>query len=89
VLFSHLRLVLPSDLFPSGFPTNKLYVYISFLPFVRHALPIPSSLSWRGVQIISSMLMWALKGSDGGVQNSEPLVPGLSSWETVCVFFLK
>jgi hypothetical protein len=39
ILSTHLRLGLPSGLFPSGFPTNILYVFI-FSPFVLHALPI-------------------------------------------------
>jgi hypothetical protein len=35
----HLRLGLPSGLFPSGFPTNILYTFL-FSPSVLHALPI-------------------------------------------------
>jgi hypothetical protein len=38
-LSTHLRLGLPSGLFPSGIPTNILYQFI-FSPFVLHALPI-------------------------------------------------
>jgi hypothetical protein len=38
-LSTHLRLGLPSGLFPSGFPTNILYAF-SFTPFVLHAPPI-------------------------------------------------
>jgi hypothetical protein len=34
ILSSHLRLGLPSSLFPSGFPTNILYVFL-FSPFVQ------------------------------------------------------
>jgi hypothetical protein len=45
VLFTHLRLGLPSGLFSSGFPTNILYAF-HFSPFVLHALPISSSLTW-------------------------------------------
>jgi hypothetical protein len=43
ILSTHLRLGLPSGLFPSDFPTNNLYVL--------HAPPISSSSTWRGVQI--------------------------------------
>jgi hypothetical protein len=35
----HLRLGLPSGLFPSGFPTKILYEFL-FSPWVLHALPI-------------------------------------------------
>jgi hypothetical protein len=41
----HLRLGLFSKLFPSGFPTNILYVFF-FSPFVLHALLVSSSLTW-------------------------------------------
>jgi hypothetical protein len=44
MLSSHLRLGLPSGLFPSGFPTNIPHAFL-FYPFVIHALPI-SSLTW-------------------------------------------
>jgi hypothetical protein len=44
ILSTHLRLGLPSRLFPSGFPTNILYALL-FAPFVLHALPISSSLT--------------------------------------------
>jgi hypothetical protein len=36
-LSTHLRLRLPSGLFPSGFPTNILHTFL-FSPFVLHAL---------------------------------------------------
>jgi hypothetical protein len=39
ILSTHLRLGLPSSLFPSGFPTNILYVFL-FPPFVLHAVLI-------------------------------------------------
>jgi hypothetical protein len=39
---THLRLSLPSGLFPSGYLTNNLYAVL-FLPFVPHVLPISSS----------------------------------------------
>jgi hypothetical protein len=45
ILSTHLRLGLPSGLFPSGFPSNILYAFASSL-FVPHALPISSSLTW-------------------------------------------
>jgi hypothetical protein len=41
---THLRLALPSGLFPSGSPTKILYAFI-FSPCVLHALPI-LSLTW-------------------------------------------
>jgi hypothetical protein len=44
MLFTHLRLCLSNDLFPSGFPTNILYAFLT--PFVLHALHTSSSLSW-------------------------------------------
>jgi hypothetical protein len=40
MLTALVRLGLPSDLFPSGFPTNNLYD-LSFSPFMLHAAPIP------------------------------------------------
>jgi hypothetical protein len=41
MLYTHLRLGLPSGLFPSDFPTNILYAFFS--PFVLHALPISAT----------------------------------------------
>jgi hypothetical protein len=43
-LSTHLRLGLPSGLFPSGFPPIS-YMHSSSLPFVLHALFISSSLT--------------------------------------------
>ena len=37
LIFSHLRLALPSGLFPSGFPTKTLYT--PFLPLIRSTCP--------------------------------------------------
>jgi hypothetical protein len=45
LLFSYLRLGLPIDLLPSGYPTNNLHA-ILFSPFEVHVLPILSSFSW-------------------------------------------
>jgi hypothetical protein len=45
ILSTHLRLGLPSGLFPSGVSTNILYAF-RFSPFVLHALPISSFLTW-------------------------------------------
>jgi hypothetical protein len=45
ILSTHLRLGLPSGLFPSRFPTNILYAF-HFSPFVLHALPISPYLTW-------------------------------------------
>jgi hypothetical protein len=39
-LSTHLRLGLPSGLFPSGMPTNILHAFLFFPPFVLHAPPI-------------------------------------------------
>jgi hypothetical protein len=46
---SHLRLGLPSGLFPSGFPTNTLYTFLS------HAchMPRPPHSPWLGLPNIS------------------------------------
>jgi hypothetical protein len=43
-LSTHLRLGLPSGLFPSGFPTNILYAFLS-ATFVLHA-PLHAFLTW-------------------------------------------
>jgi len=43
ILFSHLRLGLPSGLFYSGLPTKILYAFL-ICPCVLHASPISSSL---------------------------------------------
>jgi hypothetical protein len=46
ILSTPLHLGLPSGLFPSGIPTNILYVFLFSPPFVLHVLPISSSLTW-------------------------------------------
>jgi hypothetical protein len=45
VLFYHLRMGLPSGLFPSGFPTKTLYTPL-LLPIALHAPPISFFLNW-------------------------------------------
>jgi hypothetical protein len=45
ILFTHLRLELPSGLSPSRFPTNILQAFL-FSSFVLHALPNSSYLTW-------------------------------------------
>jgi hypothetical protein len=45
ILSTHLRLGLPSGLFPSGFPQIS-YMHSSAPQFMLHALPISSSLTW-------------------------------------------
>jgi hypothetical protein len=35
----------PSDLFPPGFPTNRLYTFV-FFPVALHAPPTSSSSTW-------------------------------------------
>ena len=39
IIYTHLRLGLPSGLFPSGFPTKNLYIPLSY-PYLPHAQPI-------------------------------------------------
>jgi hypothetical protein len=46
ILCIHLRLGLPSGLFPYGFPTSILYTFL-FAPFMLHILLIWSSLSFQ------------------------------------------
>jgi hypothetical protein len=45
ILFTHLRLGLPSGLFPSGIPTNILYTFL-FFPHSCY-MPCPSRPPWR------------------------------------------
>jgi hypothetical protein len=45
ILCTHLRHGFPSNLFSSGFLTNSLYTFL-FLPFMLHAQPILSTLTW-------------------------------------------
>jgi hypothetical protein len=45
ILIFPLSLGLPSGLFSSGFPTKILYAFL-FFPYLLHALPISSSLTW-------------------------------------------
>jgi hypothetical protein len=45
ILSTYLRLGLPSGLFPSDSPINILYAFL-FSPFVLHAPPISSFLTW-------------------------------------------
>jgi hypothetical protein len=45
ILSTHLRFGLAWGLFPAGFTTNILYTF-PFSPFVLHAMPISSSLTW-------------------------------------------
>jgi hypothetical protein len=45
ILSTHLRLGLPSGPFPTDFPTNILYEFL-FSPFVLHAPPTSSFLTW-------------------------------------------
>ena len=48
ILSSHLRLGLPSGLFPSGFPTKTLYTSLS--PYVLHVPPISFFSIWSPAQ---------------------------------------
>jgi hypothetical protein len=45
ILSTHIRLGLPRGLFPFCFPNNFLYAFLSS-PFVLHALPTLTSLTW-------------------------------------------
>jgi hypothetical protein len=45
ILSAHLRLSVPSGLFPSGFSNNILHAFL-FTPFVLHVVPISSYLIW-------------------------------------------
>jgi hypothetical protein len=58
ILYTQLRLDLPSDLFPPGFPTNILHAFL-FSPFVLNALLTSSSFTW------SSNLIFTYVRSDG------------------------
>jgi hypothetical protein len=46
ILFSHLLLGFHSSIFPSGFPTKIIYVFIFPPTRLLHALPILASLTW-------------------------------------------
>ena len=49
VLYSHFRLVLPSDLFPSGVPTKTLHnVGQISLPSNSLCFDLPNNILWRG-----------------------------------------
>jgi hypothetical protein len=60
ILFTHLRLGLPSGPFASGFPTKILYEFL-FTPFVLHTLPITSVTGllcvWQTVKVFKLILM--------------------------------
>jgi hypothetical protein len=61
ILSTHLRLGLPSGLFPSGYPANILYAFL-FAPLVLHVPPIlsfwldHSNYTWRRVQVMKLLL---------------------------------
>jgi hypothetical protein len=62
ILSTHLCLGLPSDLFPTGFPTNILYVFV-LSPFLLQALSTPPpwldhfNYTWRRVQVMKRLIM--------------------------------
>ena len=45
IVSSHLRVCLPSGLFPSGFPT-KNHIHLFSPPYMLHALPLPFFCIW-------------------------------------------
>jgi hypothetical protein len=51
ILSTYLRPGLLSGLFPSRFPSNILYAVL-FSPFVLHALPISSSMTWTNRSVL-------------------------------------
>jgi hypothetical protein len=61
ILFTHLRLVLPSGLFPSGFPINILYVFLphsSYMPCQSHPHWLDhSNYICRRVQVMKLLIM--------------------------------
>jgi hypothetical protein len=67
----HLRLGLPSGLFPSGFPTNNLYMFL--LSPIRatcpaHLILYNSNYTWRTVQIMKCVrTLTADTSPDGSV----------------------
>jgi hypothetical protein len=61
-LSTHLRLGLPSGLFPSGFPTKNLYAFLShhscYMPRPPHSSRLDhSNYTWRRVQITKLLVM--------------------------------
>jgi hypothetical protein len=63
ILSTHLRLSLPSGLFPSGFPTNILYIYSAsphscYMPCSSHPPWLDhSNCTWRRVQVMKLLIM--------------------------------
>jgi hypothetical protein len=61
-LSTHLRLCLPSSLFPSGFPTN-IYMHSSsphscYMPSTSHPPWLGNSnYTWRRVQVMKLLIM--------------------------------
>jgi hypothetical protein len=73
ILPTHLRLGLPSGLFPSGFPTNILYAFL-FSPFVLHAL---SGFDSRRYQIF-----WEVVGLERGPLSLMRIIEELLEWKS-------
>jgi hypothetical protein len=63
ILSTHLRLRVPSCLFPSGFPTNILYAFLStsqscYIPCPSHPpLLDHSNYTWRRLQVMKFLIM--------------------------------
>jgi hypothetical protein len=60
ISYIHLRLGLPSGLFPSCFPTNILYAVLShscYMPCSCHPWHDHSNYTWRSVQVMKLPIM--------------------------------
>ena len=61
ILFSHLRLGLPSGLFPSFFPTKTLYTLLLTPRVLSHSLFDNLNTVWWAVRINEITIMWLRK----------------------------
>jgi hypothetical protein len=56
IISSHLRLVLPSGAFPSGFSTKTLYAFLHAPP-ISFSLTYHCNYTWRRVQVMKLLIM--------------------------------